>query len=122
MFDFNHIQTSIKKLPSRVAESMEYLLSTEIFDFSKQPSIYQEYEFLETLETYEKHGIIDLMVVYSDHIFIVDYKLKSISDEAYQKQLLGYKNYIETLTKKPVTTFLYSIIDRKLEKIVSFSL
>ena len=41
------------------------------------------------------HGIIDLMLVYDNHIDIIDYKLKNLSDENYKKQLSGYKNYIE---------------------------
>ena len=73
--------------------------------------IYKEYEFIYEEDNEIKHGIIDLMVEYNDHIDIYDYKLKNVGDEAYVKQLSGYKKYIEMKTKKNVNTYLYSIID-----------
>ena len=63
------------------------------------------------------HGIIDLMLVYKDNIKIIDYKLKNISDEAYLKQLNGYKNYIEKRFNKPAAIYLYSVINNTLEKV-----
>ena len=45
------------------------------------------------------HGIIDLMLEYSDNIKIIDSKLKNISDNEYLKQLNGYKTYIEKTFK-----------------------
>ena len=58
-----------------------------------------------------KNGIIDLMIEYDNYVDIIDYKLKNISDSDYDKQLLGYKNYIEHLTKKRVNIYLYSLFD-----------
>ena len=46
-----------------------------------------------------------------------DYKLKHTSDKAYLKQLSGYKEYIKMLTNKEVKTYLYSILDEKLEEL-----
>jgi ATP-dependent exoDNAse (exonuclease V) beta subunit len=69
------------------------------------------------VENIEYHGIIDLMLEYKDHIDIYDYKLKNILDDAYAKQLSGYKKYIENKMKKPVNTYLYSIFDKKIRKI-----
>ena len=57
------------------------------------------------------------MLEYNDHIDIIDYKLKNIKDDAYKAQLNGYKNYIENTTKKQVNTYLYSILENKIEKI-----
>ncbi len=79
--------------------------------------IYKEYEFIYKEDNEVKHGIIDLMIEYSDHIDIYDYKLKNTSDEAYVKQLTGYKKYIEMKTKKPVNTYLYSIINDEIRTI-----
>ena len=78
---------------------------------------YKEYEFIYDDETGEYHGIIDLMLEYDDYIDIIDYKLKNIKDDAYIKQLGGYKSYIEKLFDKKVNIYLYSIIDNNLEKI-----
>ena len=79
--------------------------------------IYKEYEFVYEENNIIYHGIIDLMLEYDDYIKIIDYKLKNISDEAYLKQLNGYKNYIEKVFNKDVSIYLYSIINNTLEKI-----
>ena len=57
------------------------------------------------------------MLEYENHIDIIDYKMKNIIDDAYLKQLKGYKEYIETLTNKSVNICLYSILDNKLERL-----
>ena len=79
--------------------------------------IYKEYEFEYEEDNTKYHGIIDLMLVYDDHIDIIDYKLKNITDENYIKQIKGYKSYIEKKLNKKTNTYLYSIIDNKLLEI-----
>ena len=79
--------------------------------------IYKEYEFIYEEDNTTYHGIIDLMLVYKDNIKIIDYKLKNISDEAYLKQLNGYKDYIENRFNKPAAIYLYSVINNTLEKV-----
>ena len=81
-------------------------------------NIYKEYEFMYEEDNTKYHGFIDLMLEYNDYINIIDYKLKNIMDDAYLNQLNGYKNYIENKTNKKVYTYLYSIIDRKLIKLI----
>ena len=76
--------------------------------------IYKEYEFKYTKDLVEYHGFIDLMMEYDDYINIIDYKLKNTLDDAYNRQLLGYKEYIESITGKKVYTYLYSILDKKI--------
>ena len=94
---------------------VEKLVENDIFkDFIHT---YKEYEFIYTVENEEYHGIIDLLVEYSDHFKIVDYKLKYITDEAYLNQLNGYRKYIESISNKPVEIYLYSIINEDLKKL-----
>lgn len=75
--------------------------------------IYKEYEFIYNKDNESLHGIIDLMLEYSDHIDIIDYKLKHVSDDAYLRQLKGYQEYIYNLTNKKTDIYLYSIMDKK---------
>ena len=75
-------------------------------------NIYKEYEFIYKKDDEVLHGIIDLMLEYNDHIDIIDYKLKHVSDDAYLKQLKGYQEYIYNLTKKKTNIYLYSIMDK----------
>ena len=96
---------------------LENLLKNDIFKNINNAEIYQEYEFIDDNETSEKTGVIDLMLEYNDHIDIIDYKLKNIADNAYKKQLNGYKEYIKNKTHKQVDTYLYSLLDRTLTKI-----
>ena len=80
-------------------------------------NIYKEYEFIYEEDNTTYHGIIDLMLEYQDNIKIIDYKLKNINDDAYIKQLTGYKNYIEKLFNKKTSIYLYSITLNTLEEI-----
>ena len=86
--------------------------------FNSIVNIYKEYEFIYECDNNELHGFIDLLLEYENEYKIIDYKLKNIQDDAYKKQLLGYKKYIENITGKSVKTYLYSIIDEKLIEIV----
>ena len=80
--------------------------------------IYKEYEFTYVAQESIYHGIIDLMLVYKDHIDIIDYKLSNIDDPAYLKQLSGYKDYIENKTNLKVNTYLYSIEKDELKEVL----
>ena len=93
------------------------MLKNELFANIQKSTIYKEYEFYYNNKTDEYHGIIDLMLEYEDHIDIVDYKLKNISDEKYLDQLHGYKDYIKTITDKKINLYLYSILDNKITSI-----
>ena len=104
-------------LTNNEIEIIKSLLNNELFKNIKDANIFKEYEFIEETDNETKTGIIDLMLEYQDHIDIIDYKLKHIDDKAYTNQLNGYKNYIHNLTNKPVNTYLYSILDKKLFKL-----
>ena len=80
-------------------------------------NVYKEYEFIYEDNNITYHGIIDLMLEYDNNIKIIDYKLKNINDNAYLKQLNGYKNYIENTFNKDTSIYLYSILDNTLEKV-----
>ena len=72
--------------------------------------IYKEYEFFDS--STNTSGIIDLMLVYDNHIDIIDYKTKNIDDESYIKQLNVYKTYITRVFNLPVNIYLYSLLEK----------
>lgn len=82
----------------------------------QEAKIYQEYEFILDDES-RRYGVIDLLLEYENEFRIIDYKLKNTKDEAYLKQLNGYKEYIQTKTDKAVSIYLYSILDNELLKL-----
>ena len=92
-------------------------LSQPLLTNINSANIVKEYEFYTNIDNEEKHGIIDLILEYDDHIDIIDYKLKSINDINYVKQLDGYRKYIENKSRKKVDIYLYSIIDKTMEKL-----
>ena len=104
MTDFKNPNFDIK-----YGDYIKRFLNNKLLKNIPQADIYKEYEFTYVTQNSKYHGIIDLMLVYKDHIDIIDYKLSNIEDPAYIKQLKGYKNYIENKTNLKVNTYLYSI-------------
>ena len=100
-----------------IINKINKFISSDIMKNIKNAKIYKEYEFIYNIDNIKYHGIIDLMNVYDDHIDIIDYKLKNISDIEYKKQLNIYKEYISSITNKKVHTYLYSIIDNILTEV-----
>lgn len=88
-------------------------INSDIIKNNLDSKFYKEYEFCYLENDVFKHGIIDLMIENDNEVIIIDYKLKNTDDEAYLKQLAGYKKYISSCTLKKVSTYLYSIIDSK---------
>lgn len=91
---------------------LEAFLHTPLFE---QPILesYQEQEF----RTETSHGIIDLILEYEDYYLIVDYKLKHLNEEAYLKQVKGYREFLQTKVSKPVKVCLYSILEETIQEI-----
>ena len=104
--DYSDIEDNIK-------DKIIKFLNIDILKDIYKGKIYKEYEFIYEKDNKVNHGVIDLMIEYDDHIDIIDYKLKNISDENYIKQLNGYKDFIEYKTNKKCNLYLYSIIDEK---------
>ena len=99
--------------------SVDTFIKRKILAFINSPlmkdklnlNMYKEYEFVYEEDNTLLHGIIDLLIEDKNKMTIIDYKLKNIDDPLYDKQLNGYRKYVETKTGKRVDCFLYSIID-----------
>ena len=116
LLDFRNIDLSLVD-NKFIRNKVEKFLSNDLLKNISNANIYKEYEFIYNKDNNEYHGIIDLMLEYDNHIDIIDYKLKSITDENYIKQLNGYKEYIEKMSNNNVSTYLYSILDEKVLQI-----
>ena len=116
LLDFRNIDLSLVD-NKFIRNKVEKFLSNDLLKNISNANIYKEYEFIYNKDNNEYHGIIDLMLEYDNHIDIIDYKLKNITDENYIKQLNGYKEYIEKISNKNVSTYLYSILDEKVLQI-----
>ncbi len=113
--DFEHPDYDSLDVENDIKESVKAFVESDFLKEHKHSKIYREYEFLEEISHTMYHGIIDLLILEKDKAIIVDYKLKNTQDDAYKKQLLGYKSVIEKRTGLPVKTYLYSILDKKIQ-------
>ncbi len=94
-------------------KKIQAFLNSDFLAQHLSDEIYQEYEFIYHQKTIEYHGKIDLLLVGTKEAIIVDYKLKRVQDKAYQKQLSGYQKVIENKLQKPVSCYLYSILEER---------
>ena len=115
LIDFKNYNPNIIK-DEFIRNKITKFLNNDLLKNIKDANIYHEYEFRYVKDNNDYHGIIDLMLEYSDHIDIIDYKLKDISNDDYKKQLEGYKEYINSVSDKKVRTYLYSIIDENMKE------
>jgi len=90
-------------------------LRAPIFSSSKHAKAMKEFEFLDTNNG--TVGIIDLLLIYQDHIDIIDYKLKNIEDPSYLAQIEMYRQYVSSRTKLQVNCYLLSVLTGETKKI-----
>ncbi|MFI3260591.1 MAG: UvrD-helicase domain-containing protein [bacterium] len=103
--DFANIDLS--KIDTKYINIVENFIKTNILE--GHINLYKEYEFMYKIDNINMHGIIDLLIEKKDEFIILDYKLSNIENDAYVKQLNGYKEYIESITDKKVSICLYSL-------------
>ena len=115
MLDFNN--PNLDNIDNNIKDKINNFLESDLLKNINEGNIFKEYEFIYEKDNTISHGIIDLMIEYSDHIDVIDYKLKNIDDENYINQLKGYKEFIENKTNKKVNLYLYSIIDNRFTNI-----
>ncbi len=108
--DFKNINKSLLSLDHPYKDAILRFIAHSELKNIHQADIRQEYPFM-TLDEPPKMGVIDLMLIYDDHVDIIDYKLKNLSDSAYIDQLKGYKMVISPIINKPIYLYLYSILD-----------
>ncbi len=89
---------------------VESFLNAPFMANIKEGKIFKEYEYED--EGTGLNGTIDLMVIYPDHIDIIDYKTKNIDDASYDKQIGAYMEFAEKTFKKKTNGYLYSLLGR----------
>ena len=115
--DFNDINQLDNIDNNRIKNKILSFINSDLMKKYKDKTMYKEYEFIYTENNEKNHGIIDLLIEDENECIIIDYKLKNIDDSLYDRQLNGYKKYIERLTNKNCKCYLYSILDEKYREI-----
>lgn len=114
LIDFKNIDTSFIK-DSRDKYLIDRFLSNPIFNKEGLEKVAHEYSFYD--EVNQVHGIIDLMLIYKDHIDIIDFKLSHVDDEAYEKQVGIYKDYVSQISSLPISTYVTGIMSGEIKKV-----
>ena len=95
-------------------KKIEALFNHDIFDNLDGYKEFHEYRYIDYDNDLE--GSIDLLLVKAgEKAIIVDYKTKHLDDEAYDKQLGLYKQYVEKVFGLKAETYLLSISDNILK-------
>lgn len=118
VYDFNNDNLNDLDIDEKYKDKIRNFLKHEETKDIKNAKIYKEHEIHFENDEAEFHGFIDLLVEYSDHFDIIDYKLSNINSEEYNNQLKGYKDYIEDKYKKKANTYLYSINKDEFKEII----
>lgn len=111
----NFKEPKLEYIPENIRRKVEAFINSSLVKENINGNFYPEYEFVDTNEN--THGIMDLVIEKDEKLIIVDYKLKNIDDENYDKQLNGYRAFLKKKTNKQVECYLYSIIDEMFRKI-----
>ena len=118
LIDFNNYNLDLFDISDSIKNKINNFINSDFMKDKLNLNMYKEYEFLYEEDNVLSHGIIDLLLEDTDKMIIVDYKLKGIDDEAYDKQLNGYRKYIENKTGKKTYCYLYSIIDERVREVL----
>ena len=112
VFDFKNPDYSIienDKIKSLVKNFVESNLLKNV----QEGKIFKGYEFIDN----DNQGIIDLYIVYDDHVDLIDYKTKNIDDSKYDEQLEMYRAYLKKRYERRVDAYLYSLVDSNYRKV-----
>ena len=117
--DFNNYNLECYNISDSMKSKINNFVNSDFMRDKLQLKMYKEYEFLYEEDNSISHGIIDLLIEDINTMYIVDYKLKNINDDNYDKQLNGYRDYIKNVTGKDVKCFLYSIMDGVYREVIN---
>ena len=97
-------------------KKIDAVLHLDIFDHLEEASLYHEYSYFDP--DLNSNGSIDLLIVYPDHIDIIDYKTKDIDDPEYIRQLNIYRRNIERIMPgKEIHMILLSILEARTKEV-----
>ncbi len=118
ILDYEDFVSQIDQIPEdiEIINKLKAFFSQEIFQ-KKIIKTYHEYQFIHEKEE-SISGSIDLILETEEELIIIDYKTASISNPEYKKQLLIYKEYLEDISRKKVSAYLYSLIKEEMMKVL----
>ena len=117
LVDFVSKDTSFIK-DEKDRKLIDNVLSNHVFDELGTAKVYKEYGYFD--EVLQTTGFIDLLYFKDNECYIVDYKSRSIDDEAYERQLHVYQRNIQSLfnvNKEHVHLYLLSLSENRIKEV-----
>ena len=117
LVDFVNKDTSFIK-NEKDRKLIDNVLSNKVFDDLGSAKVYKEYGYYD--ELLQTTGFVDLLYFKGDECYIVDYKSRSIDDEAYERQLHVYQRNIQSLfniNKEHVHLYLLSLSENRIKEV-----
>ena len=117
LVDFVSKDTSFIK-DEKDKKLIDNVLSNPVFDDLGNAKVYKEYGYYD--ELLQTTGFIDLLYFKDDECYIVDYKSRSIDDEAYERQLHVYQRNVQSLfniNKEHVHLYLLSLSENRIKEV-----
>lgn len=111
--DLKHPDTSFIRDPQE-KRILDDFFHSAFYQKLRTGELYQEYRYIDDMG---QEGIIDLLCILKDEVWIVDFKTASLEKEAYLSQLATYRQYIESVLHQPCRCFLYSLLKREWKEI-----
>lgn len=115
--DFSNPNVDALPVSEFIKTTLNKVLAHDIFKNINNAKTYHEHEFYFNKDNDEYHGIIDLLVVYDDHIDIIDYKLSNVDSPEYIRQLGIYREYVKSKWDKDINIYLLSILKAEITKL-----
>ena len=97
---------------------IDNVLSNQVFNDLSDAKIFKEYGYYD--ESLQTTGFIDLLYFKDDECYIVDYKSRSIDDEAYERQLKIYQRnvqYLFNINKEHMHLYLLSLSENRIKEV-----
>ncbi len=116
--DFSNLSLDEYNLNDFEKNIISKVLANPLFENIKEAKTFKEHEFKFVYENSLYNGIIDLLVVYNDHIDIIDYKLSDINKSEYERQLKLYKEYVKSKSDLRINCYLLSILKNEIKEVL----
>ncbi|MFA5236160.1 MAG: UvrD-helicase domain-containing protein [Bacilli bacterium] len=108
MAGLDYARPSVEDIPEEtMKKQIAELLSLAPLRNAAQATVYQEYSFYDPNQ--DLFGTIDLMLVYDDHIDLIDFKTGSLGHPEYDEQMRAYYRHVAAVSALPINLFLVSL-------------
>ena len=91
------------------------VINSSLFKSVKNEQVRHEFSYYDKANNV--NGVIDCLIIKDDEIDIIDFKLKNIAEEDYDKQLKTYKAYISSISDKPIKMYLLAALSGEIREV-----